>query len=213
MIELIKAAAEAHYLLKKQEIGDYSELKGHGMRFRTTVYDAEDIGRLCLMEMKAFGGLMRMDTGVFSPVGRDGPIFSFDSIKAFGKETFLAELYDTTLSHPAFEELGEVKKKYAYITAYDPGEHWYDNMRLPVSDYKKGRKIAPDVSKMMKEYSEVYFRLLDECDPCDPAAKKECNAVFVNGLLNNGGPAVNTFKKMIGEEKTEIFLKNYMFCC
>lgn len=213
MIDLIKTAAEAHYKLIQQEIGSYSEIKGRGMRFRTTVYDAEGIGRLCLMEMKAAAGLMRMQTGVFSPVGLDGPIFSFDYIKAFGKETLLMELYDTTLSHPSFEELEEVKKRYAHIPAHDPGEHWFDKMRLPVSVYKQGRKITKDAAQMLKDYCGVYFRLLDACDPCDPAAKKECNAVFVNGLLKNGGPAVDTFKKMIGDEKTEVFLKNYMFYC
>ena len=35
MIELIKAAAESHFKLTKQDIGDYSELKGRGMRFTT----------------------------------------------------------------------------------------------------------------------------------------------------------------------------------
>lgn len=213
MINLIKSAAEAHLRLTKQDIGDFSQIKGRGMHFKTTVYQAEEIGRLCLMEMKAFAGLMRMDTGVFSPVGLDGPIFSFDYIKAFGKETLIAELYDTTISHPAFKELEEVKKKYAYLPAHDPGEHWFDKMRLPVSDFKRGRKITKDVTNMMKDYSDVYFRLLDECAPCDPEEKKKCNAVFVNGLLQNGGPAVDTFKKMIGYEKTEEFLKNCMFYC
>ena len=213
MIKIIKTDAESYYQLTKRDIGEFSELKGRGMRFQTKVYEAQEIGRLCLMEMKAAAGLMRMETGVFSPVGLDGPIFSFDYIKAFGKETLIAELYDTTLSHPAFAELEEVKKRYAHLPAYDPGEHWFDSMRLPVSDYKKGRKIAPDLTRMMKEYSEGYFRLLDVCTPCDPKAKKECNAVFVNGLLQNGGPAVDTFKKMIGNEKTEEFLKNCMFYC
>ena len=213
MIEMIKTTAESHFRLTKKDIGSYKEIKGRGMRFRTTVYDAEEIGRLCLMEMKAAAGLMRMETGVFSPVGLDGPIFSFDYIKAFGKETLIAELYDTTLSHPSFAELEEVKKRYAYLPAHDPGEHWFDSMRLPVSDFKRGRKITEDVTKMMTEYSDGYFRLLDTCAPCDPEEKKECNAVFVNGLLQNGGPAVDTFKKMIGNEKTEEFLKNCMFYC
>lgn len=213
MINIIKAAAEAHFRLTKKDIGEYSDIKGRGMHFKTTVYNAEDTGRLCLMEMKAFAGLMRMDTGVFSPVGLDGPIFSFDYIKAFGKETLIAELYDTTLSHPSFEELEEVKKRYAYLPSHDPGEHWFDDMRLPVSDFKRGRKITKDVKLMMKDYSELYFNLLDKCAPCDPETKKECNAVFVNGLLQNGGPAVDTFKKMIGCEKTEEFLKNCMFYC
>lgn len=213
MIELVKSAAESHFHLTKKDIGSFTQIKGRGMRFQTKVYEAEEIGRLCLMEMKAAAGLMRMETGVFSPVGLDGPIFSFDYIKAFGKETLIAELYDTTLSHPPFSELEEVKERYAHIPPHDPGEHWFDSMRLPVSDFKRGRKITEDVTLMMKDYINVYFRKLDTCDPCDPKEKKKCNAVFVNGLLQNGGPAVDTFKKMIGNEKTEEFLKNCMFYC
>ena len=34
-----------------------------------------------------------------------------------------------------------------------------------------------------------------------------------NGLLQNGGPAVNQFKKMLGEEKTSAFIRTCMFCC
>lgn len=213
MIEIIKNAAKARFTLTEQDIGSFSEMKGRGMRFQTKVYNADDIGRLCLMETKAAAGLMYMLTGVFSPIGADAPIFSFDYIKAAGKKTLVAELYDTTLSHPDFAELEEVKKKYAYLPAYDPGEHWFDNIRLPVSDFKQGYRIAKDLSMMIKDYSEGYFRLLEACDPCDPEVKKKLNAEFVNGLLSNGGPAVNTFRKMMGNDKTEEFLRNYLFCC
>ena len=213
MKEIIKTAAEAHFTLIKQDTGSFSEIKGRGMRFRTEVYEADGIGRLCLMEMKAFAGLMRMTTGVFSPVGKDSPIFSFDYVKAFCKETFIAELYDTTLSQPSFAELGEIKRRYAHIPAYDPGEHWYDGMRLPVSDYRRGKNIAKDVSLMLKEECDMFFRLLESCEACDPEAKKKCNRRFVDGLLQNGGPAVDTFRKMIGSEQMERFLKSCMFSC
>ena len=213
MIETMKGAAEAQFRLAQLDIGDYSTMKGKGMKFKTQVFDAEGAGRLCLMEMKAVGGLMRMETGVFSSTELDGPLFSFDYIKAAGKETLLLEFYDTTISHPQFEELLEVKDKYAHLTYYDPGEHWYDDMRLPASDYKTGKKITEELRSMLRDYCKGYFRLLAGCDNCDSAEKKECNAAFADGLLQNGGPAVDTFKKMIGDEKTEEFLKTYMFCC
>lgn len=213
MKEIIKSAAEEYFHLTEMSMERFSELKGRGMRFLTKVFDAENTGRLCIMDMKAVAGLMRMETGVFSPVGRDGPIFSFEYIKAAGKETLLVELYDTTISHPDFAGLGEIKKRYAQIPAYDPGEHWYDAMRLPVSDFKRGRQIAGDLSHMLEDYCKGYFRLLDGCTPCDPEEKKKCNAVFADGLLTNGGPAVDTFKKMIGNEDTGEFLRRYMFYC
>lgn len=213
MIEIMKKAAGERFRLEEHGIGDYAKMKGKGMKFTTRVFDAAGAGRLCLMEMSAAAGLMRMDTGVFSPTELDGPVFSFDYIKAAGKETLFLELYDTTLSHPQFKELETVKERYAHIPAHDPGKHWYDSMRLAVSDFKKGRKIRKEVFPMMRDYSETYFRILQECDPCDPEEKKACNARFADGLLSNGGPAVDTFRKMMGDERTETFLRKYMFCC
>lgn len=213
MIGIVKDTAGAHFRLRRQDIGSFASMKGRGTQFRTRVYDAEGAGRLCLMKMRAFAGIMRMETGVFSPTDLDGPIFSFDYIRVVGKETLFLEFYDTTLTHPGFEKLGEIKGRYAYIPEYDPGEHWYDSLRLPVSDFKRGRKIRRDLRQMVQDYSEMYFNLLAECAPCDAGEKKKCNAAFVDGLLNNGGPAVDSFEKMMGRGRTEDFLRQYMFCC
>lgn len=213
MIDKMKEAAGARFRLTQQDIGPFANMKGKVSKFRTKVYDAEGAGRLCVMEMKAAAGLVRMETGVFSPTELDGPIFSFDYIKAPGGETLFLELYDTTLSHPDFAELAEVTERYAYLPGHDPGEHWYDDLRLPVSDYKKGKKIGKDTLRMMEDYAEKYFALLEACEPCDPVEKKACNKAFADGLLENGGPAVNTFREMMGDQRTETFVREYMFCC
>ena len=213
MIDIMKNAAGACFPLTENEIGEFAEMKGKGMHFWTKVFDAAGAGRLCVMEMKAMAGMMRMETGVFSPTELDGPLFSFDYIKAMGKETLIVELYDTTISHPTFEELAKIKERYADLPAYDPGKHWFDDMKLPVSDHKKGRKITDELYAMMRDYSQFYYLRLTECDPCDAEEKKKRNAEFADGLLQNGGPAVDTFRKMIGDEKTEAFLKECMFYC
>ena len=213
MIDKMKETAGAHFRLTQQDIGSYADMKGKVSRFRTKVYDAEGAGRLCVMEMKAAAGLVRMETGVFSPTELDGPIFSFDYIKAGKNETLFLELYDTTLSHPAFADLAAVAGRYADLPDCDPGEHWYDSLKLPVSRYKKGRKIGREAAAMMADNTETYFHLLTECQDCDPEEKKACNKAFADGLLSNGGPAVNTFREMMGDERTETFVREYMFCC
>ena len=212
MISIIKDAAGSMFPLTQRNIGEFEVMKGRGSQFHTEVFDAEGAGSLCIMEMKAAAGMMRMETGVFSPTQLDGPIFSFDYIRAAGKETLFLELYDTTLSHPDFARLSEVKDKYAHVPEHDPGTHWYDSMRLSVSAYKKGRKIKKDAYSMMRDYSEMYFRLLAGSDTCNAEEKKTRNGEFARGLLDNGGPAVNTFRKMVGDERTEEFLMEYMFC-
>ena len=198
--------------LEPVDIGAYETIRGGGMVFHVRVFDAQSTGRLFHMDMKAFGGLMRMETVAFTPVQLDGPIYSMDKVMVFGRATLVLELYDTTVSHPDFGELDTIKLKYALLPSYDPGDHSYYTFRLPVSDYKRGFGITNKVSSMAEEYEDGYYKLLKKCDPIDPEIKKEKNAEFSGSLFNNGGPAVNQFKKMIGEEKTEEFLKRYMFC-
>jgi hypothetical protein len=109
--------------------------------------------------------------------------------------------------------LETVKAKYAFLPEYDPGEHWFSSLLLPVSAHKKGKKLQNEMRQMLQEYASKYLDLLEQCPACDPAEKKAENAVFANGLLQNGGPAVNQFKKMLGEEKTSAFIRTCMFCC
>ena len=198
--------------LEPVNIGAYETIRGLGMLFHVRVFDVQNSGRLFQMDMKAFGGIMRMETVVFTPVQLDGPIYSMDKVMAFGRATLVLELYDTTVSHPDFSKLATIKQKYALLPSYDPGDHPYYTFRLPVSDYKRGFGIKKKIRSMEEEYGDKYYKLLQNCEPIDPEVKKEKNAEFSGSLFNNGGPAVNQFKKMIGAEKTEEFLKRYMFC-
>ena len=141
--------AKAHFDLAERDIGEYRSLKGNGMHFSTKVYDAALAGSLCLMDMRAFFGAMKMWTAVFSPKELDGPILSLDYIEAFGKCTLVLELYDTTFSHPVFQELETVKAKYAFLPEYDPGEHWFSSLLLPVSAHKKGKKLQNEMRQML----------------------------------------------------------------
>ena len=47
--------------------------------------------------------------------------------------------------------------------------------------------------------------------PCDPVAKKEKADFYVEGLLTNGGPCTDVFKKSIGNEKTAEVFRKYLF--
>lgn len=212
MNERVFTAAAARFSLREKDIGEFARIRGNGMIFAVRAFEAPGAGSLCLMEMRAAAGLMKMETAVFSPTGLDGPLFSMDAITAFGQDTLLMELYDTTLSHPDFSALEEIKARYASLPAYDPGEHWYDSLRLAPSDYKKGRGIAGACDPYARDYAQRYFALLARCPRCDEAEKKKQNAVFADGLMRSGGPAVKQFCKLLGRDKTEEFLGKVMFC-
>ena len=196
---------------RERDVGDFAHIRGRGMRFNVKAYEASGVGGLCLMEMRAMAGLMKMQTAVISPTGLDGPLFSMDAISAFGRDTLILELYDTTLSHPGFEGLREVLGCYSFLPDYDSGEHWYDPLRLPVSAYKRCRGRCDELALFAQDFAEKYCGLLAHCPVCDEEQKRLCNAAYTDGMLKNGGPAVDQFRKMIGEEKTAAFLREIMF--
>ena len=205
--------AQKHFEMTERNIGDFSRLKGKGMHFYTRVYDAKGAGSLFLMDMAAPLGVMNMQTAVFSPTELDGPILSLDFVEVGEKCTLVMELYDATFSHPGFQPLSEVGKRFPQIPEYNPGAHWFDTIQLPVSEHRKGKKLRNEMLQMAQEYIALYYELLLQCSPCDAAEKKAKNGEFANGLLQNGGPAVDQFRKMVGDEKTAAFIKSCMFSC
>ena len=211
MIKYFYQAAANRYTLMRTNPGEFSRIRGKGMKFRVRSYQAQGGGSLCFLKMKGFWGLMKMETAVFSPIEVDGPLFSMDYIEAFGRQTLLFELYDTSLSHPDFTDLLPIKEAYSHLPSFKPGKHWYDYLTLPASDYKRGKNLKKDLKAYVTDFSERYFDILHTCRPCDPEEKKKKNAEFADGLLKNGGPAVNQFVKIFGREKTALFLKKYMF--
>lgn len=209
----LKATAGKYFRLVPKDMGALSQIRGKGMVFHAESYEAEGAGSMCLLHMEGMAGLMRMESAAFTPSRLDGPILSTDRICADGEETLLLELIDTTLSERRFPELEEVKNRYAGLPVFEPKKAWYSDLHLPGSAFYRGREIGKELDRLFREYSEAYFAALLRCPACDPAEKNRKNAVLPDGLLSKGGPAVDQFKSLIGEEKTAEFMKKYMFCC
>ena len=209
----LKEIAGRHFRLIRRDMGDLSRIRGKGMTFDVECFDAEGAGSICLMQMKGMAGLMSMISAAFTPSKLDGPIFSMDRIRAFGKETLLLELFDTMASRRAFPGLEEVKKKHEGLPVYEPKDAWYSGLHLPASAFYRGRGIGRELDLLVREYCEGYFSALIRCPACEPTEKNRRNAVLPEGLLAKGGPAVDQFRKMIGEEKTAVFMTQFMFRC
>ena len=106
-----------------------------------------------------------------------------------------------------------MKARYGNLSVWQPKEAWYNPHAVPASAYFRGKGVRKELPKFQMEYCKAYFSSLLLCPPCDEAKKSRVNAALPDGLLKNGGPAVNQFRAMIGEEKTERFLKGFMYCC
>lgn len=206
ILDLIKAK----YPLSPIDAGDMSTLKASGMKFSVEAYKAEGLGHVSVMRAKGFFGLMKMDTLIINPTEIDLPLYSYDRILAMGNDTLIIELYDTIVGEYSDDALIGVKKKFASLPERDPGEHWYDSIKLPSSISKKGKKITAELDKMTLEHFEAY--LASSSAPVeDGESKKDMAAVYVNGLLEKGGPSTDVFKKELGVEKTTKLFREILF--
>ena len=183
-------------------------LKASGMKFNIRAYHAEGLGHVSVMTAKGFFGLMKMDTLIVNPDEVDLPLYSYDRIFAMDNDTLIVELYHT-LSRDGFS-MEDVKARYTTLTERDPGEHWYDSIKLPESISKEGKKAdTPALSRLATEHLVAY---LDAARPTDnPEIKKEKASLYVEGLLSKGGPSTDAFKKAIGDERTADLFRNVLF--
>lgn len=203
---------EKNFKLEKLSAGEFARIKVSGMNFVIERYDAKGLGNVSVMSAKGFFGLMKMDTLIINPTECDMPLFSYDRIHAMGNDTLILELYDTFIQNVSMEPMSKIKTEYANLPEHDLGSHWYDNIKLTQSDAKKGKKkTTPDFDKYTTAYLNTYIEMAKNAPACDRAQKKEKASVYVNGLLENGGPSTDIFKKHYGEEKTAKLFKEILF--
>ncbi len=201
---------KTRFTLTPIDAGDMATLKASGMTFKVEAYLAEGLGHVSVMRAKGFFGLMKMDTLIINPTELDLPLYSYDRILAMGNDTLIVELYDTLVGNYSENGMIAVKEEFASLPERDPGEHWYDSIKLPSSISKKGKKITSELDKMTLEHFKSYLSSSD-IPVEDTESKKEKAAVYVNGLLEKGGPSTDVFKKQLGIEKTTKLFREILF--
>jgi len=208
MLEVIAKS----FPLTELSCGEYETMKVKGMTFRVRRFEAEGLGNVSCMVASGFFGLMKMDTLIITPTQVDMPLFSYDRVHAMGNDTLIFELYDTLLGQTDLSALEQVKKDAAYLPDHDVGAHWYDAIKLPISLAKKGKKAhTPGFDATVIHYLAKYLQTAKTAAVCEAVPKREKAGVYVEGLLKNGGPSTDVFKKGIGEEKTVQLLRKILF--
>ncbi len=211
MTDKLLALINGKYPVTAIDTGDMGTLKASGMKFTVSAYRAEGIGHVSVMKATGFFGLMKMDTIMICPEDIDLPLYSYDRIFAMGNDTLITELYDTMLTPCDTSALEAAKAKYAHIAERDPGEHWYDSIKLSASISKKGKKAqTAELDALTEEHFKAYLAL-DAAAVADKCAKKEKSSTYVEGLLNNGGPSTDAFIKSLGKENTAKLFKEILF--
>ncbi|MBQ3012493.1 MAG: hypothetical protein IJD74_03025 [Clostridia bacterium] len=211
MTDKLLGALMEKYTLTKLDAGEFASLKASGMKFSVEAYCAEGLGHVSVMRAKGFFGLMKMDTLMIVPTDIDLPLYSYDRIYAMGNDTLIVELYNTLIADTDLSALDGVKAKFAELPERDPGEHWYDSIKLAQSISKKGKKaLKNSFDAFAEEHFNAYLNA--NADQVTlTAEKKELSARYVDGLLSQGGPSTDVFKKELGQEKTSLLFKRVLF--
>ena len=199
------------YTLEKRNMGDLANIHKGMFNFDSEAYEIKGIGNLFFMDMKAMLGLMKMETAVITPLEKDLSFCNFDIVKAMGNYTGMFEMYRTSIKETDLSAFEEIRKKYNDLPDYQTESRWYDEFKLSSCITKKGKKIDAKTEVMLEECLNLYLDLLAKAPDCDPQEKKEKTAVYVNRLINEGGAAVDSMNKLIGNELTAKLIREFMY--
>ena len=205
---------EGKYTVTKEDIGEDANLSKSGVHFNVESYNVEDIGHLCVITMKAFLGLMRMETVVLSCDGKDMPLINFDWIGVLKNNTFLVEMYKSMLSESNGEFLDaciKIRDEDFYIPDYKRGKHWYEDLIMETSYRKTGGEYLERYEKAADDYISLFVKELDRVPSCNKEEKRAKNKLFADGILKNGAPVVNRIRKLFGEETAQKLVCKYMY--
>ena len=210
MTDKLLNTLKSRYELRQLDTGEFAVIKANGMKFTVEAYCAEGLGHVSVMRAKGFFGLMKMDTLMIVPKEKDLPLYSYDRSYAMGNDTLIVELYDTLTAPFDTAPLDKVNARFSALPERDPGTHWYDSIKLPQSISKKGKKAdTTSFDELTREHFEAYLSAASAT--ADIAEKARRSAFYVNGLLEQGGPSTDVFKKTLGDAATAKLFKQVLF--
>lgn len=195
--------------LVAKDVSPWQTFSGKGMKFQLQSYDWEGCACVSYLSMRAFLGLMKMETLICTPYTKDLPIYSYDRITAFGKKSLLLEVYNTQVEPVDLSSMVAVKESYKDLKDKQPKPAWYDSLRLSPSIFKEGKEER--LAQLATAMSTAYLDLFATAREVDRAVKTERNRTYVEGLISNGGPAINAVRGMIGDEAAETLFRRFLF--
>ncbi len=195
--------------LVAKDVSPWQTFAGKGMKFRLHSYDWDGCACVSHLTMRAFCGLMKMESLICTPYNKDLPLFSHDRIDVLGKQTVLLELYDTLLEPTDLSSLEAVKASYNDLKDKILKPAWYDSLRLPPSTFKVGR--GKRLHELTADMTTAYTALFATAREVEREAKTARNSAYVEGLISNGGPAINTVRQMLGNEAAETLFRRFLF--
>lgn len=203
---------EEAFPVEREEIGADARLKKGLFAFETETYRVGGVGHYCILRMRAMFGLMKMETLVLSPLEKDLPLLNLDRVRAAGKETLIAEFYDTQLQPWPQEAFEAIKQRYVDLEEQEPkSAHAYDKLLYPCSFHKAGKGISARLNEAARDCGAAFVKQLAAWPACGAEAKREKVSAFAGNLLAEGGPAVGMVTRLFGRETAERLILHHMY--
>ncbi len=147
------------------------------------------------------------------------PMLSVDIIAVGSKRVYVLEVID-----PAHIEDDNKKVCYDKMRAWMPEikkypqastRDWYKDFLVDVSIHINAKKEDDDkLFEIFCSYLDAYIEMAKNAQKLEPAKStmvKDSIESYVSTLLANGGPAVDVFKKLLGPEKQQEYIRTVMF--
>lgn len=212
--EMFLKKLQDKYEVREVDLKDNALLKKSGLKFALRSYEVKDIGHFFIMDMTGMLGAMKMETVVLATMEKNLPLVNIDYVNAMGKETMMAEYYDTDhsgLPEGYYEKLDAIRLADSDIEDTPLGEIWYSEYLLPCSYRKEGKKLTERFVSAGSRHIDLLMQMLEDAPEAQREEMMKKSLSFAQRLLDEGGPAINQFVKLFGRERTEKIVKECMY--
>lgn len=205
--------------IKEIDQDEFKKITIYGIiNFYPKGYIFDEIGIISTMTVNI--GIMQMLTINFNPFEKDLYELNVDLIYIFNKRKFLFEFYNLILDKDNqknklfLTKINKINEKYLYLPNYKMIKGWLEPLIAALIS-KIG--ISYQEEELFNLYQEIiatyieYAKQMPKIKDDDLLRKNSLIKDFGNNLVNNGGVAIDTFKKSIGVEKTKQFLGKVFF--
>ena len=216
---------EKNYNLKpaavKEEYQHISYPKGFPLfDISVTSFQSDRLGKINSLDATMFF-CMKMFTLMIRPdYGYNLPVLSVDFIfTPFGGRVYVVEVIDPAKIPDENKKMfyNKMKARVPEVAMFaSSGERdWYKDFVTDFSIHKKtDRKNDDLLFDIYKTYLNAYIEMAKNAKPLSPEKSSQLKQgleTYVSTLLSKGGPAVDVFKRILGPQGQQEYVKTVMF--
>ena len=208
------------YELEELDIGEFKTVYIYKvLPFKSEEYYIKGLGVLSVMTLNL--GAMQQLTFNINPFEKDIPQLTIDYTIMLNQRKIYIEVYklminSETENYNAFlTKLEEIEGNYKDLKDFKASEDSWRDEYFSDAIYKSGNPL--NEGKLLNLFKDVlnayieYAKKENDLDSDKKAQKVEVIKEFSDKLVENGGIAINNFKKTLGDEKTKEFLGKVLY--